>query len=303
METKLDIARKWISDSQNILFTSGAGMSADCGVGTFRGQNMASWPPLEGRLDEDGQPLDWADVSCPQWFEQGDNEERFAWAFWLWRYEAYSKAVPHEGYHIAVELAKQKGIMSHAFSYTSNIDGLWIKAGFPGERVAEIHGSSHYLQCVKGANCVKEDVWSAVSEMEALRLNAAGDSVVNAELPRCHHCGSRARPNVLMFCDSNQIDPRYEEPSRQYGAFWNRIDQNHETFCILELGCGLDIPDVRTHAELLVSKSGGRGRLIRVNLASSDALFDNEYLSSEMIANQCLGISGMGANDFLTKIR
>ena len=82
-----------------------------------------------------------------------------------------------------------------AFVFTSNVDGQFQKAGFAAERICEIHGSIHHLQCADGCS---ERIWRAddfqpVIDDENYRL-------LN-ELPHCPACGALACPNILMFGD------------------------------------------------------------------------------------------------------
>lgn len=60
----------------------------------------------------------------------------------------YREKQPHEGFQILKELAgkmSEKG--NSLFAVTSNVDGHFSKAGYKEDRIFEVHGSIHFLQC------------------------------------------------------------------------------------------------------------------------------------------------------------
>ncbi|CAF1385651.1 unnamed protein product [Didymodactylos carnosus] len=97
-----------------ILFTSGAGM----------GLPLLQHPEL-----------DFTKMSTPRWFrkDQGNSDKHdmanFGYAFWAFRYSAYTSATLHLGYSIAKKWSKLSQV-KWSFSFTSNIDGHWIKSGW-----------------------------------------------------------------------------------------------------------------------------------------------------------------------------
>ena len=163
MKALIDKAAELILHCEAILFTSGAGMGVSSGLGTFRGIAAGVWPPLLKHPE-----LDFTDMSNPQWFEkpQGNshqhNTANFGYAFWAYRYKAYSSAAPHIGYEIAKKWSELKNVKS-SFSFTSNIDGHWLKAGWNKSAFVECHGSVHYMQCV--ANC-KNRIWDTNNALD-----------------------------------------------------------------------------------------------------------------------------------------
>lgn len=67
----------------------------------------------------------------------------------------YRYTKPHEGFSILLEIAKKK---KDYFVVTSNVDGQFQKAGFNPDKLYEIHGSIHHVQCnacgkVESADC------------------------------------------------------------------------------------------------------------------------------------------------------
>jgi NAD-dependent SIR2 family protein deacetylase len=229
-----------IAGADGLLVTAGAGMGVDSGLPDFRGtQGFWRAYPALGRAR-----IAFESIASPAAFEANP---RLAWGFYAHRLTLYRQTVPHEGFDI---LRRIGGSMPHGtFVFTSNVDGQFQEAGYPGERVCEIHGSIHHLQCMRGCS---GDIWPAddfapeVDEENCLLRSA---------LPSCPRCLGLARPNILMFDDWGWIESRQQA---QYAALraWLRQVQRP---AIVEIGAGTAIPSVRHFGEVT------RGTLIRIN--------------------------------------
>jgi NAD-dependent SIR2 family protein deacetylase len=189
-----------IRNADAVFIGNGAGMGVGSGLGTYRGINAATWPPLARRA------MVFHQMSSPGWFSQKPN---FAWAFWHWRYTLYTELPPHQGYTILKEICEKKKY--GGFSFTTNIDGHWIASGFPEDRIVEIHGSVRYMQCNQQCNAT---IWP-VKPQEITKLVVQSDDHVNDPLPTCINCGGIARPNVLMYSDFDWLSERCESQKKK----------------------------------------------------------------------------------------
>lgn len=266
MQQLIDKAADLILNCQAIFFTSGAGMGVSSGLGTFRGVAAGVWPPLLKHPE-----LDFTDMSNPKWFgkPEGNTDKHdtanFGYAFWTYRYNAYTSAAPHHGYEIAKQWSKFNHI-KYSFSFTSNIDGHWIKSGWDESSVIECHGSVHYMQCI--SQCSR-NIWDT---NDALKLNVdpKTDCVVN-NLPQCPYCKKLARPNVLMFGDWGFIGNRLEEQRSNYDEFQSNIAKEELKMLIIELGAGTAVPTVRIESEETFTDSRWTADLIRINPLEADS--------------------------------
>ncbi len=154
-----------ISNARMVAALTGAGVSKESGIPTFRDKDglwsqydMERYATLEGLL----------------------SNPRAVWEWYRDRYEEVKKAKPNSG-HIA--LAELEGILvekNQDFAViTQNIDGLHQRAG--SQNVIEIHGSLYRARCME---CGK------VYDM---------DAVVKGKLPPYCECGGLIRPDVVMF--------------------------------------------------------------------------------------------------------
>lgn len=225
----------------HLLITSGAGMSADSGLPTFRDKEglWEQYPALK-ELD-----LKFQEIANPNSFLL---QPSLAWSFYAHRYNLYSRTTPHEGYTLLLEFAKSK---KSFFVLTSNVDSHFSKAGFPAKSLYECHGNIEFLQCT----CTHQ-IWKQSGE---IAMN--GFEVVN--LPRCPFCGSVARPNILMFNDWGFNDAREDMQAQEFMS-WKRSLNQDELLVILEIGAGVAIPTIRNMGEKLAS-SHPNAKLIRLN--------------------------------------
>src|SRR6185369_1821164 len=113
------------------------------------------------------------------------------WGFYGHRTNLYRETVPHEGFALLRRWIELLGL-DH-FVVTSNVDGQFQKAGFAEDRLLEVHGSIHHLQCLRP--CCPA-IWANEEQIPVDMATMRADHI-----PRCPHCGGVARPNVLMFGD------------------------------------------------------------------------------------------------------
>lgn len=230
-----------IDFADGLLITAGAGMGVDSGLPDFRGPE-GFWRAYPA-LCEAG--IDFSAIASPSAFR---DDPRLAWGFYGHRLRLYRETLPHEGFAILQDLARD---LAHgAFVFTSNVDGQFQKAGFSSWRVAECHGSIHHLQCLDGCH---PDIWLAddfrpeVDDERCLLLN---------EPPKCPQCGGMARPNILMFNDGEWLEQRSREQETRLEQWLSGVKR----LAIIEIGAGTAIPSVRYFSEFQ------QGFLIRINL-------------------------------------
>lgn len=240
MNEQLEIAANWIRDADAILITAGAGMGVDSGLPDFRGAEgfWRAYPALRS------EGIAFHEIANGEAFARDPVR---AWGFYGHRLNLYRRTVPHEGFGILRRWASTK---EHgAFVFTSNVDGQFQKAGFEEKQILECHGSINRLQCMGACS---HDVWSA----DDLHLEVDEENCrLLSGLPRCPRCGSIARPNILMFNDSDWIDIRTKLQRMRFERWLMSV----ERWVVVELGAGKAIPTVRNMSE----RNGPR--VIRIN--------------------------------------
>ena len=157
-----------LQDTRYCIALTGAGISAESGIPTYRGKD-GLWtkngePPLNQyqRFLED--PADY-------WETQRKRREEPDELF-----ETLREAVPNDG-HFALAELERNGVLHHTL--TQNIDNLHRLAG--STRLTEIHGNSHFTRCL-GCN-----------------VRTPFDEIPEAVLPRCEVCGGLLKSDTVMF--------------------------------------------------------------------------------------------------------
>jgi NAD-dependent SIR2 family protein deacetylase len=222
-------------------------MGVDSGLPDFRGDRgfWKAYPPYE-RLG-----LSFVDAANPAHF---DDDPPFGWGFYGHRADLYRRTVPHEGFRILRSWAERLP----CFVVTSNVDGQFQKAGFAPERILEVHGSIHHLQCTTPCSPA---IWENDEEVEV------DEATMRARrIPRCPSCGAVSRPNILMFGDYAWLDGRAAAQRERFDAFLE--ERAGARLAVVELGAGTAVPTIRMTSELLGRR--GEALLVRVNLREAD---------------------------------
>jgi NAD-dependent deacetylase len=163
-----ELARR-LGENPSVLFVTGAGVSADSGLPTYRGVGGL----YEGQSVEEGIPIEVA-LSGPMFRRNPD----LTWKYIRQIEAACRGAGPNRAHEVMAQLERR---LSRVVVLTQNVDGLHRAAG--SRQVIEIHGDVHDLRCTF---CGWTD---RVKDYSGL-----GDGT-----PECPACGSVVRPRVVLF--------------------------------------------------------------------------------------------------------
>jgi len=148
--------------ARSVVALTGAGISAESGVPTFRDAQTGLWANY--RAEE---------LATPEAFLKNP---RFVWDWYVWRRQLTSSAEPNAGHFALVRLAE---LFPEWTLVTQNVDGLHTRAG--SRNVIELHGRLSLTLCF--------DERTAVESYE-------DDGKTP---PRCPRCGGLLRPGVVWF--------------------------------------------------------------------------------------------------------
>lgn len=150
--------------AKRVCVLTGAGISAESGVPTFRGGGGAAvWK---------GLPFD--QISSAKMIRENLDE---VWAWFDYRRDVLRKCNPNPAHYILAEWQTQ---FPDFTLITQNIDGLHAKAG--SKNVLELHGNINRSRCL---GCAKR-----------FQMN---EDAIPHEPDCCDECGSRVRPDVVLF--------------------------------------------------------------------------------------------------------
>ncbi len=154
-----------LREAENVAVLTGAGISAESGLATFREAQTGLWAKYDPHQ-----------LATPQAFRRNP---QLVWEWYAWRRSLAFEAEPNEG-HFA--LAKMAGLVPDLTLITQNVDSLHQRAG--SASVVELHGNISRIKCY---SCTKiaEDY----------------DEMDNTP-PRCTQCNGLLRPDVVWFGES-----------------------------------------------------------------------------------------------------
>eukprot|EP01103_Thecamoeba_quadrilineata_P012073 TRINITY_DN3026_c0_g1_i2.p1 TRINITY_DN3026_c0_g1~~TRINITY_DN3026_c0_g1_i2.p1 ORF type:complete len:307 (+),score=46.18 TRINITY_DN3026_c0_g1_i2:52-972(+) len=187
-------AAQALLDAEYLIICAGAGMSVECGMAVYK--DVADIPAYKAIKKE------YFDLCKPTLMKK---DPELFYGFWGKCYNDYVSAIPQEGYRLLRQWCNTyfgSDDSGKYFIYTSNVDGLFNKAGFEDKVVNEIHGNALYMQCSR--RCTKQtwkldDSFRFKLDPETMKL--AKENGV-APFPKCRNCDRNSRPNVLMFDDN-----------------------------------------------------------------------------------------------------
>ena len=152
---------------KRIVVFSGAGMSADSGIPTFRSGSNGLWHEFDPQ-----------DLATPAAYRR---DKETVWGWYEWRRELVMNARPNAGHLAVARLQRDFG----AAVVTQNVDDLHERAGAEG--VLHLHGSLFAPRCFA---CARPFDGLGEPPAEPQRRLAP---------PRCAHCGGYVRPGVVWF--------------------------------------------------------------------------------------------------------
>lgn len=171
----LQEARQRVRGAQSITVLTGAGISADSGVPTFRGPE-GLWRNF--RAEE---------LATPEAFAR---DPRLVWEWYNWRREIIASKQPNAAHYGVADLERR---IPQSWLITQNVDGLHAAAG--SEKLSEIHGNIWKVRCTQCGRVTRNtDV--------PIRL-----------LPKCATCTALLRPHIVWFGEA--LDPMDLERSHQ----------------------------------------------------------------------------------------
>lgn len=149
-----------IRDARHLCVLTGAGISAESGVPTFRDAHTGLWSQYRPQ-----------DLATSDAFLR---DPELLWRWYHWRRNLIAKAEPNPA-HLA--LARLEAMVPRLTLITQNVDGLHQRAG--STEVTEFHGNIFVNRCY----------------IEGLEIECDDDTAV----PTCPACGGLARPGVVWF--------------------------------------------------------------------------------------------------------
>jgi NAD-dependent deacetylase len=167
-DAAIALAAQWIHDSKQVVILTGAGVSKESGIDTYRDGEDSTWSKFN--------PMEVATHRALQ-----ENPQK-VWEFTMARLKEMTPAKPNPGHFGLADLQKYKGNVP---IITQNIDDLHEQAG--SRDVIHLHGRLNRFKCK--ADC----------QGKPTLLDLASLSDDKNQPPLCPHCGDIVRPDIVLF--------------------------------------------------------------------------------------------------------
>lgn len=248
-KTTLANVSSLIADSQHILITAGAGMSAAAGFDYGENERYKELFPAFARK---GFTARYQAIGYRGW-----TPAEF-WAYWAIHVEDIRFGERNDAtYRQLLALTEH----ADTFVYTSNVDQLFARNGFSGDKLYTPQGDYGYLQCAKACQDV---VWDSEPIIKTLlkNMDPTTQTITNPDvIPHCPNCGGEVFLNVRI--DQYFVESPYREELARFSAWIEKIVE--QPFLIIEIGAGFNTPSViRWPGERLVQGTR-QGKLLRIN--------------------------------------
>jgi NAD-dependent deacetylase len=151
-----------VQTAVHITVLTGAGVSAESGVPTFRQAQTGLWAQYDPQ-----------ELATPTAFRRNP---KLVWDWYAWRRELVRQAQPNPAHLALVTMAQRVPAFTLV---TQNVDNLHQRAG--SQAVIELHGNITRIKCAGDGRIIS--TWPQSDDTP----------------PRCPHCGSYLRPDVVWF--------------------------------------------------------------------------------------------------------
>jgi len=165
-----------------IVVLTGAGVSAESGIPTFRGRE-GYW--TVGSTHYAPQQM--------ATFQMYSSHPEVVWQWYLYRRTLCNRAEPNAGHQALVAL--ERDFADRFLLITQNVDGLHVRAGNTPERTYRIHGDINTMRCGRECTHATFPIPESIPEKERDSVLTDADRAALV----CAECGGPARPHVLWF--------------------------------------------------------------------------------------------------------
>ena len=177
-----------MTDAGRVLVITGAGVSAESGIPTFRGKD-GYW-----------RNFDPAKLATPEAFAR---DPKLVWEWYRERRQCIRNAQPNAAHAAIAKLAQHAGDL---LLVTQNVDDLHARAGLPKEKMVQIHGDIFLSRCSRcdwrAELCDAEERGTRNNSGLAGARPSTGPNeheIQQTDLPYCARCHALMRPGVVWF--------------------------------------------------------------------------------------------------------
>lgn len=257
--TRIEAAKRALSDADKLIIGGGAGLSAAAGLEYGGSRFERLFAPWIARY---GIP----DMYAGGLYPYPTEEER--WAYWAHHILANRFDVgPLPLYATLLALAGNTDF----FVVTTNVESQFEKAGFPADRLFEVQGNYGFIQCAKGCH---DGLYPNETLVRTMDEQARGLRIPSDLVPTCPVCGGPMEVHVrknAFFVE----DAAWRKARERYDRFMASCEGRKTV--LLELGVGFNTPGIiRYPFEIMARQSPETTTIIRINKYHGAGIRENK---------------------------
>ena len=179
---EVELATKLLKSAQRICILTGAGISAESGIPTFRDKQTGLW-----------ENYGVEDLATPEAFIR---DPKLVWSWYQWRRQVVADKTPNPAHHALAQWQYHAQSTEQQLTLiTQNVDDLHEQAG---SAVTHLHGNLWRNKCGQCEAPVQEQARDSYSSQNTVGYDEA--------LMTCAQCGGYIRPDIVWFGEALPVD-------------------------------------------------------------------------------------------------
>lgn len=245
---RLDALRHALDEADNVLIGAGAGLSAAAGL-EYGGKRF------NDHFDDFIRRYSLTDMYTATFYPFRTEEERWAYLARHVRLNRYDNDEAAELHRCLLRVVSGKDY----FVLTTNVDGLFEKAGFAADRIFAVQGDYAYMQCAVG--CQERLYYNEHAVREMCR-HTESCHIPSRLVPHCPVCGGKMELHIRK--DGYFIqDAQWHDSYARYDTFLQAASRGSTV--LLELGVGYNTPGIIRFPFEQMASQADNVTLVRIN--------------------------------------
>ena len=172
---EVELAAKLLTSKQRICLLTGAGISAESGIPTFRDKQTGLW-----------ENYGVEELATPEAFAR---DPKLVWSWYQWRRQLVANKKPNPAHHALAQWQYHTQSSDQQLTLiTQNVDDLHEQAG---STVTHLHGNLWRNRCSQCETPYQDQARASYDTQNALNF---GDTLIT-----CSHCDGYVRPDIVWF--------------------------------------------------------------------------------------------------------
>lgn len=237
-----------LRQADHVVIGAGAGLSAAAGL-EYGGERFTD------NFADFIRKYRVTDMYAATFYPFRTEEERWAYLARHVRLNRYDNEVAVELYRCLFRIVSEK---DH-FVITTNVDGLFEKAGFAADRIFAVQGDYAYQQCAVACH---ERLYYNEQPVREMCRHTENCRIPSSLVPRCPVCGGKMELHIRK--DGYFIqDDRWHESYARYGSFLQESSRGNTL--LLEFGVGYNTPTIIRFPFERMASQADNITLVRIN--------------------------------------